>query len=122
MRHHFLQHDRHWALRDGFKGVVRDKHTQSTSLLEGGSAHPISVLSRSVASYLCRFMLTYAHSDDSNNDAGTHYLTNTVDDLDRDGMEGAKYMHSPAPRTKEDHASLWHHIRTGTLGRSVCGQ
>ena len=64
-------------------------------------------------------MLTCAHSDDSNNDAGTHYLTNTVDDLDRDGMEGAKYMHSPAPRTKEDHASLWHHIRTGTLGMSV---
>ena len=51
---------------------------------------------------------------------GTHYLTNTVDDLDREGMEGAKYMHSPAPRTKEDHASLWHHIRTGEKQYHLC--
>ena len=36
-----------------------------TDPLEGGSAHPISFLSESVASYLCSLMLTCAHSNDS---------------------------------------------------------
>ena len=37
--------------------------------LEGGSAHPISVLSESVASYICYLMLTFAHSN-----GATHFF------------------------------------------------
>ena len=46
-------------------------HRYDSSRIEDGSAHPISVLSGSVASYFCHFMLTLrlhvpmTHNDDS---------------------------------------------------------
>ncbi len=43
------------------------------------------------------------------------YLTLTADDMDRPGFEGAKFMCSPAPRTKEEHGRVWEMIRRGTL-------
>ncbi len=36
-----------------------------------------------------------------------HYLFLTEDDLDRPGLEGAKFMCSPPPRTKADQEALW---------------
>jgi dihydropyrimidinase len=46
----------------------------------------------------------------------TQYLAFTADDLDRPDQEGAKFLCSPAPRTKADQQALWKHIRLGTLG------
>ena len=46
----------------------------------------------------------------------THYLHVTDDDLDRPGLEGAKFIHSPAPRAAVEHEALWRHIRSGTIG------
>lgn len=43
------------------------------------------------------------------------YLTLTADDMDRPGLEGAKFMCSPAPRTPGAAAGLWRHIQRGTL-------
>jgi dihydropyrimidinase len=43
------------------------------------------------------------------------YVTLTADDMDRPGFEGAKYMCSPAPRTKEEHGRIWDMIRRGVL-------
>jgi dihydropyrimidinase len=43
------------------------------------------------------------------------YFALTAADMDRDGMEGAKFMCSPSPRTVPDHDELWDHIRRGTL-------
>eukprot|EP00040_Diaphanoeca_grandis_P021482 m.114488 g.114488 ORF g.114488 m.114488 type:complete len:524 (+) comp28355_c0_seq3:228-1799(+) len=45
----------------------------------------------------------------------THYLHCTESDLDRPNMEGAKYIHSPAPRSAKEHDALWKHIHMGTL-------
>jgi len=45
----------------------------------------------------------------------SHYLVLTADDLDRPGFEGAKYICSPALRTKADQAALWDALRDGTL-------
>ncbi|HTB46357.1 MAG TPA: amidohydrolase family protein, partial [Acetobacteraceae bacterium] len=36
-------------------------------------------------------------------------------DMDRPGFEGAKFICSPSPRTKEDSEGLWEDIRRGTL-------
>jgi dihydropyrimidinase len=46
----------------------------------------------------------------------TQYLVLTADDLDRPGFEGAKYICSPAPRTRADQEALWGYLRTGVLG------
>ncbi len=43
------------------------------------------------------------------------YFTLTADDMDRPGFEGAKFMCSPAPRTKADQEALWADVRRGTL-------
>jgi dihydropyrimidinase len=43
------------------------------------------------------------------------YLMLTEADLDRPGFEGAKFLCSPAPRSKADQQSLWDYIRGGTL-------
>jgi dihydropyrimidinase len=43
------------------------------------------------------------------------YVTLTAEHMDRPGFEGAKFMCSPAPRTKADHDLLWADIRRGTL-------
>ncbi len=43
------------------------------------------------------------------------YFMLTADDMDRPGFEGAKYMCSPAPRTKADQQSLWQDVRRGTI-------
>jgi dihydropyrimidinase len=44
------------------------------------------------------------------------YFVLTEDDLDNSQREGAKVVCSPAPRTVDDQAALWTHVRTGTLG------
>lgn len=44
------------------------------------------------------------------------YLFLTIDDLDRPGFEGAKYLCSPALRTSADQEALWQHLRRGVLG------
>lgn len=44
------------------------------------------------------------------------YLFLTERDLDRPGLEGAKYLCSPAPRSARDQEALWEHLRLGTLG------
>lgn len=44
------------------------------------------------------------------------YLMLTAEDLDRADFEGAKFLCSPAPRTKDDQEALWDYIRTGTIG------
>lgn len=44
------------------------------------------------------------------------YLVLTADDLDRPGFEGAKFIFSPAARTKADQAALWDAIRRGVIG------
>jgi dihydropyrimidinase len=43
------------------------------------------------------------------------YVTLTAADMDRPGFEGAKFMCSPAPRDKAEHARIWEMIRRGTL-------
>lgn len=43
------------------------------------------------------------------------YLFLTREDLDRPGMEGAKFMCSPPLRDTATQQALWHHIRTGTF-------
>ena len=43
------------------------------------------------------------------------YLFLTAKDLDRDGMEGAKYCCSPPPRDEAAQASVWNGIRNGTF-------
>jgi dihydropyrimidinase len=44
------------------------------------------------------------------------YLTLTAADMDRAGMEGAKYMCSPSPRGEQAAAGLWQAIKNGTIG------
>jgi dihydropyrimidinase len=44
------------------------------------------------------------------------YFVLTAEDLDRDNREGAKYVCSPAPRTKADQEALWQYVRMGTIG------
>ena len=46
----------------------------------------------------------------------TQYLVLDADHLDRPGFEGAKFVCSPAPRTRADQQALWSYIRTGVLG------
>ncbi|TCZ54275.1 dihydropyrimidinase [Roseicella aquatilis] len=43
------------------------------------------------------------------------YLTLTAEDMDRPGFEGAAFMCSPSPRSREEHARVWEMIRRGTL-------
>ncbi|MFN3613916.1 MAG: dihydropyrimidinase [Rubrimonas sp.] len=43
------------------------------------------------------------------------YLFLTRDDLDRPGMEGAKFMCSPPLRDAATQDALWRHLRTGTF-------
>jgi dihydropyrimidinase len=45
-----------------------------------------------------------------------HYLAFTADNLDAPSAVGAKFLCSPALRTHDDQASLWHHINAGTIG------
>ena len=59
---------------------------------EGGSAHPTSVLSESVASYLCYLMLTCAHSNDSTHSCrcliGSTVVAGEGADSDADADDG----------------------------------
>ena len=43
------------------------------------------------------------------------YLFLTRDDLDRPGMEGAKFMCSPPPRDWASNAEIWRHLSVGTF-------
>ena len=43
------------------------------------------------------------------------YVTLTADQMDQPGFEGAKFMCSPAPRDKDEHARIWDLIRRGVL-------
>lgn len=43
------------------------------------------------------------------------YLFLTRDDLDRPGMEGAKFMCSPPPRDAATAAAIWRHLAVGTF-------
>ncbi|MGE0845255.1 MAG: dihydropyrimidinase [Flavobacteriaceae bacterium] len=43
------------------------------------------------------------------------YLALTRDDLDRPGMEGAKYICSPPLRGRDTQEALWHHVAMGTF-------
>ena len=43
------------------------------------------------------------------------YLLLSIADLDRPGLDGAKYVFSPPPRAKSDQEKLWHGLRAGTL-------
>lgn len=43
------------------------------------------------------------------------YLVLTAEDLDRPGMEGAKFLCSPAPRSRADQEALWAAIRRGVI-------
>ena len=43
------------------------------------------------------------------------YFVLTAADMDRPGFEGAKFICSPSPRTAEDSAGLWEHVRRHTL-------
>lgn len=43
------------------------------------------------------------------------YLFLTRDDLDRPGIEGAKFMCSPPPRDRETQEILWRHLALGTF-------
>lgn len=45
----------------------------------------------------------------------TQYLTLTVDDLDKPGLEGAKWICSPPLRTKADQEALWQALSLGDL-------
>jgi dihydropyrimidinase len=44
------------------------------------------------------------------------YFVLTADDLDRDQREGAKFICSPAPRSKADQEALWDYVRIGSIG------
>nr|WP_325251470.1 dihydropyrimidinase [Amylibacter sp.] len=44
-----------------------------------------------------------------------HYLALTRDDLDRPGMEGAKYICSPPLRDRATQDALWRHVQSGTF-------
>jgi len=44
------------------------------------------------------------------------YLTLTAADMDRPGMEGAKFMCSPAPRDETAAAGLWQAMQDGIIG------
>jgi dihydropyrimidinase len=53
-----------------------------------------------------------------------HYLTLTVDNLSKENFEGAKYVCSPALRTREHLDALWESIQKGWLqvvGSDHCG-
>ncbi len=43
------------------------------------------------------------------------YLINTIDDLERPGVEGCRYICSPPLRDARNHALLWQHIGRGVL-------
>jgi dihydropyrimidinase len=43
------------------------------------------------------------------------YLFMTAADLDRPGLEGAKWMCSPPPRTRDDQSALWQALELGDL-------
>lgn len=43
------------------------------------------------------------------------YIALTADQMDQPGFEGAKFMCSPAPRDKDEHARIWDMIRRGVL-------
>ncbi|MEM7776035.1 MAG: dihydropyrimidinase [Pseudomonadota bacterium] len=43
------------------------------------------------------------------------YLFLTADDLDKPGLEGAKWMCSPPPRTRRDQEALWQALGDGAL-------
>ena len=45
----------------------------------------------------------------------TQYLVNTIDDLRRDGVEGARYICSPPLRDASNHEPLWDYVRRGVL-------
>jgi dihydropyrimidinase len=45
----------------------------------------------------------------------TQYLTLTVDDLDKPGLEGAKWVCSPPLRLKSDQEALWQALELGDL-------
>ena len=45
-----------------------------------------------------------------------HYLVLTAEDLDRPGLEGAKFVFGPPARTKADQEALWSYIRRGVIG------
>lgn len=45
----------------------------------------------------------------------THYLTHTMDDLERPDFEGAKFVCSPALREQGEAEKLWDAIRAGTI-------
>lgn len=45
----------------------------------------------------------------------SHYLVLTATDLDREGMEGAKFMFAPPARTPADQEELWRRIADGTI-------
>jgi dihydropyrimidinase len=45
----------------------------------------------------------------------TQYLVNTIDDLRRPGVEGARYICSPPLRDAANHAPLWEYVRRGVL-------
>ncbi len=44
-----------------------------------------------------------------------HYLLSTADVLDREGVEGAKWMCSPPQRATEDVEALWQGVTDGTI-------
>jgi dihydropyrimidinase len=44
------------------------------------------------------------------------YLTLTAADMDRPGLEGAKFMCSPSPRDETAAAGLWQAIKNGVIG------
>lgn len=44
-----------------------------------------------------------------------HYVSFTADDLARPDFEGAKFLCSPAMRTRDDHAALWQALADGRL-------
>ena len=63
--------------------------------LEGGSAHPISVLSESAASYLCYLMLTCTHSNDATH--SSRYLRIVVKpaaDIIMAGTRGTRFLYT----------------------------
>ena len=43
------------------------------------------------------------------------YLVLTLEDLDKEGMEGAKFCCSPPPRDRESQEALWTGIQNGTI-------
>ena len=49
-------------------------------------------------------------------EACPQYLVLTAADMDRPGFEGAKYIFSPAARTRADQGALWAAIRAGIIG------